>query len=140
MRETILNLNYLHVLAVTVLGFLFGWLWYGPLFSKSWMTEMKITEAQMKAQAEKGMAGYLIKGFIYTLLSTFGIAVIIAARGVPEWWRGAVWGGFIGAFIVGARILNNGNWENRSMKLQAINVSHEILLFALQGAILSAWH
>lgn len=141
MRETIINLNYLHVLAVAVVGFMLGWLWYGQIFGRAWMAELKISEEQMKQQcAEKGMAGYMIKGFVYTLLSTFGLAVILAARGVPEWWRGAVWGGFIGAFVVGVRILNNGNWENRSVKLQAINCGHEVLLYAVQGAILSAWH
>jgi hypothetical protein len=106
-----------------------------------WMTELKISEEQMKKQvAEKGMAGYMIKGFVYTFLSTFGIAVILEARGVPVWWRGAVWGAFIGAFVVGVRMLNGGNWENRSVKLQAINFAHEVLLYALQGALLGAWH
>src|SRR5204863_6099054 len=133
-------LNYLHVLVVTVIGFLVGWLWYGPLCGKPWMAEMKITEEQMKAQAAKGMAGYLIKGFIYTLLSTFGIAVVLASRGVPEWWRGAVWGAFLGVCLVSARMLNISNWENRSAKLQAINIGHEVLLFALQGAIVAACH
>ena len=38
------------------------------------------------------------------------------------------------------RMLNGSMWEQRSLRLQAINVGHELALFALQGAILGVWH
>ena len=39
-----------------------------------------------------------------------------------------------------ARMLDASIWEDRSVKLQAINAGHEIAVDALQGAILGAWH
>jgi hypothetical protein len=139
MRNVILHLNYLHVLVVTVAGFLLGWLWYGPLCGKVWMREMKFTKESMEEAMKKGMAGYFIKGFVFTLLSTFGLAALIALLGAHNWKHGAALGGFIGLLGPGVRVLNGACWENKSVTLQAINVGHEVALYALQGAILGAW-
>lgn len=141
MKTVILNLNYIHVLVVTVAGFMLGWLWYGVTFDKAWMAEMKITPEMAAAERAKGgMAGYLIKGFVFTLLSTFGLAALIAAHGAPNWKHGAALGGFIGLFGPVMRLLNGGVYEKRSCKLQLITAGHEVVLYALQGAILGAWH
>ena len=40
----------------------------------------------------------------------------------------------------GVRLLNGAIWENKSVKLQAIDLSHEVAVYAVQGAILGAWH
>ena len=141
MRTIIPNLNYLHILVVTIVGFLLGWVWFGLVFGKAWMAEMKITpEMVAAAKAKGGMAGDFIKGFVFTLLSTFGIAALLAAHGVPNWKHGAAFGLFIGLFAPVTRMLNGSVWEKRSIKLQMINVGHEAVLYALQGAILGMWH
>jgi hypothetical protein len=141
MFNALSQLNYVAVLVTAVAGFLIGWLWFSPvLFAKPWMAEMKITEEMMKAQcAEKGMAGFMIKGFIYTLISTFAVAVVIQSRPVHSGLRGAAIGAFVGLLLVGARMLNGAVWEQRSTKLMAIVIGHEVVLFAVQGAILGAW-
>jgi len=142
MRDVIIHLNYVHVLVVTVAGFLLGCLWlHGPLFGKPWMAEMKFTKESMEAaMRQQGMAKVFIKGFGFTLLSTFGLAVLVAAHGSPNWKLGAAFGAFVGLFGPGVRMLNGAIWEGRSVKLQAINLGHEVAIYALQGAILGAWH
>jgi hypothetical protein len=141
MRNVIPHLDYIHVLVVSVAGFLLGWLWYSVLCGKAWMAEMKITEEMVNAERAKGgMAGYFIKGFIFTFLGTFGLAALLAAHGAPNWKHGAAFGVFIGLFGPVARMLNMSVWEKKSVKLQAINAGHEVVLYALQGAILGAWH
>lgn len=141
MRDVIPHLNYIHVLVVSVAGFLLGWLWYSVLCGKVWMAEMKITEEMVQAERAKGgMTGYFIKGFIFTLLSTFGLAALIAAHGAPNWKHGAAFGAFIGLFGPVMRMLNLSVWEKKSVKLQMINAGHEIVLYAMQGAILGMWH
>ncbi|MDE3084309.1 MAG: DUF1761 domain-containing protein [Verrucomicrobiota bacterium] len=140
MYNAICHLNYVAVIVVTIIGFLFGWLWYSPLlFGKAWRTEMKISDEQMKECAQKGMGKFLIKGFIYTLLGTFGLAVLISGHRSPGALKGAELGLFVGALIVGVRMLNSGVWEQRSCRLQAISIGHEILLFTLQSAIFGVW-
>jgi hypothetical protein len=140
MRTIIPNLNYLHVLVVAVAGFMVGWIWYSFLFGKVWMKEMGITEEKMKQAAEKGMARYFAAGFACTFLSTFGLAALIAALHSPNWKHGAALGAFIGLFGPVMRMLNGSIWESKSVKLRVINAGHEVVMYALQGAILGAWH
>ncbi len=137
--QSIMSLNYAAVLVVAVVGFLVGWLWYGVLLGKAWMAEMKITEEKMKESQAKGMAGYFIKGFLCTLLGAFGLAVLLTGFRAHGWLKGAELGAFVGVAVVGARMLNAGVWEERSLRLQAINLGHELVMFTLQGAILGVW-
>ncbi|WP_414663478.1 DUF1761 domain-containing protein [Horticoccus sp. 23ND18S-11] len=140
MYNALSQLNYLAIAVTTFAGFLFGWLWYSPvLFSKAWMAEMKITEAMMKAAAQKGMAGFFVRGLVYTFLSTFALTILIESRGPINVVKGAAIGAFVGLLLVGARMLNSGVWEQRSVRLLAITVGHEVILFTLQGTILGAW-
>jgi hypothetical protein len=141
MRDVIIHLNYVHVLIVTVAGFIFGCLWsHGPLFGKQWMAEMKLTTESMEAAMRKqGMAKFFIKSFVLTLLGTFGLAALIAAHGAVDWKHGAAFGAFVGLFGPGVRELSAACWENKSAKLQAINLGHEVAVYALQGALLGAW-
>ena len=140
MYNALSQLDYLAIAVTTFAGFLFGWLWYSPvLFSKAWMAEMKITEAMMKAAAEKGMAGFFVRGLVYTFLSTFALTILIESRGPINVVKGAAIGAFVGLLLVGARMLNSGVWEQRSVRLLAITVGHEVILFTLQGTILGAW-
>jgi Protein of unknown function (DUF1761) len=140
MYNALTHLNYLAVLGTTVAGSLLGWLWYSPLLcGKAWRVEMKITDEKMKECAEQGLAKYMIQGFVYTLLSTVGLAVLIRSHGTTDCVKGAEFGIFVGLIVVGTRLLNSGVWEQRSLKLSAITVGHEVALFAVQGAILAVW-
>ncbi|HVU15770.1 MAG TPA: DUF1761 domain-containing protein [Candidatus Didemnitutus sp.] len=142
MRDAIAHLNYIHVLVVTIAGFILGCLWsHGPIFGHVWMREMKLTKDSMEARMrEQGMGLFLIKGLSFTLLSTFGLAVLLAIHGSHDWQHGAIFGGFVGLLGPGVRMAYAAAWENPSPKLQAINLSHEIAIYTLQGAILGAWH
>lgn len=142
MRYAITHLNYIAVLVATVAGFLLGWLWYSVLFGKIWMAEMKITPEKMEECRKKGMAFYFAQGLFFTLLSTFGLAAILVthgAFGTPNWKHGAALGAFVGLFIAAMRQANTGTWEDKSLKLRLINGAHEVVMFAVQGAILGAW-
>jgi xanthine/uracil/vitamin C permease (AzgA family) len=142
MREAITHLNYIAVVVTTIAGFLLGWLWYGMLFGKLWMAEMKITPEKMEECRKKGMAVYFVQGLLFTLLSTFGLAVLLASHGghgIPNWKHGAAVGAFVGVFIAAARLANTGTWEEKSCRLRLINGAHEVALFTIQGAILALW-
>lgn len=140
MYNALSQINFLAVFVTAVAGFLIGWLWYSPvLFAKPWMAELKITEQMMKEAAQKGMAGFMIKSFVYTLVSTFALTILLMSRGYPNVIKGVVIGAFVGLLLVGTRMLNGAVWEEKSAKLMAIVVGHEVVLFSAQGAILGAW-
>ena len=138
MIQAFLQLNHLAVWTTALVGFLLGWLWFGPLCGRAWMAEMKFTELDIAA-AKPRMARLFALGFLFTLLATYGLALLITAHRSPGWLKGAEFGALVGALVVGARILNGALWENRSTRLQAIVVGYEIVLFTLQGAIFGVW-
>lgn len=138
MIATLGSLNWLAVIAVAIAGFLLGWLWYGALFGKVWMAEMKITPEAVKS-GTYNMPKLFGTSFAYTLLSTFGLALLLRAHGTTSAMRGAEMGLFVGVLFVGTRLANGGLWENRTLRLLAINIGHEVVLFAMQGAILAVW-
>jgi len=139
MIQVIQDLNYFHVFIVAIVGFFLGWLWYSPvLFNKAWVTEMQ-NSSQALANCKGRMGQVLAVAFFFTLLSTFGLAVLIEAHRTVGAVKGAELGAFVGGIVVGSRILNSSVWESRSTRLLRINLGHEIVLFALQGALLACW-
>jgi hypothetical protein len=139
MLQVIQTLSYLHVFVVAAAGFILGWLWYSVLFGRAWREEMKITPQAMEDCGGR-MCPMLATGFFFMLLSTFGLAVLIAAHHSENALKGAELGAFVGAIVVGGQMLNSAIWENRSARLLRINLGYEIVLFALQGALLGCWH
>jgi hypothetical protein len=53
--------------------------------------------------------------------------------------HGAIYGAFFGFFGPAMRMSNGGVWERTSRTLQVIKVSHEVVLYAVLGAILAEW-
>jgi hypothetical protein len=138
MIDALVSLNYLAVLVVAIIGFVIGWLWYSVLCGKAWMAEMKLTEEAIAACKPK-MGRILTTGFVLTLVSTFGLAWLLRAHGSATALSGAEFGGMVGLLVVGVRFLNGGLWEGRTVRLLAITVGHEVVLYAAQGAILAVW-
>jgi len=132
------ELNYFPaVIAATIAGFLFGAVWYSLLFGRLWRAEMQ--RAPSAPGESPGMAAGLVKGFLCTFVSSVALAWIIALAGTTGGRHGAALGAGLGLLLVGARITNTAIWEGKSWRLIAINVGHEVLMFALQGAILARW-
>ncbi len=139
MLNALTHLNYVAVLVTAVGGFLIGWLWYSPwLFAKTWMVEMKITPESIK-EKEFNTGKLFGTSFAVTLLSTIGLAALIAAHHSAGALKGAELGAWVGAVIVSSRLINGGLWEQRSLKLNAINVGHDVARFVAEGAVLGGW-
>ncbi len=136
--QTLAHLNYLHVLIAAIAGFILGWLWYSVFFGKAWAAEMKLTPPGPN-EPKPPMAWMLLGGFVCTFLSAVGIAIVVARWPAFSVVKGAELGAAVGFLVAGTRHLNNGIWERKSARLLSINVGHDLVLFALMGAILAAW-
>ncbi len=137
MSDALHNLNYVAVLVIAIVGFLFGWIWYSLIFGRASKEALACGEAP---EAPKpGMGPSMIKAFLFTFISTWGLALLIESHGTFGRRHGAEFGAAVGLLIVGARLLNDGVWARTPCKWTAIKVGHEVLLFAIQGAILGIW-
>lgn len=94
-----MQLNYITIAIATVLQFIIGAVWYGPIFGKLWGLihgfDKLSKEVQMKMMKEMGPF-YLLQFFV-TLVTTFVLAIFIS--NLPEWnaygMAGFFWIGFV---------------------------------------------
>lgn len=140
--------NFLAVLAAAVAQIILGFLWYGPLFGKTWAALMGWTPEAMTAmkndpQAKKKMTRSYIIMAIGSLLMSYVLAhaIIFAgsylnASGVSAGLMGGFWNwlGFIVPVTVGTVL-----WEGKSWKLWFLNASYYLVGLLIMGMILALW-
>jgi hypothetical protein len=133
------SLHPLKVLVVALLGFCLGGLWYSPLlFVKAWLKEMKLTPEMIKARGE-GSRLVMPAAILFTIVSTFALAAIVAAHNPPGALKGAELGALVGVGIIAARSAVNGLFEGRTLRHYLISAGHDVVLCVIQGAILAVW-
>jgi hypothetical protein len=139
MAQAMHDLNYLHVIVVGVIGYLIGWIWFSLLFGRVMKAEMKCDTPADGSMPRPNMAGKLLASLIATLVSTWGLALLIESHGTLGRRHGAEFGLAVGILIVGARFKNDAVWSKPPCRLFAVKIFYEIVLFAVQGAILGVW-
>ncbi|HEY5229226.1 MAG TPA: DUF1761 domain-containing protein [Opitutaceae bacterium] len=141
MINAIESLSILRVLVVSVVGFFLGALWFSPLlFVKAWLAEMKWTPEMIAGlQKEPGSKLLLPKCFVWTVLSTFTLASLLALNHTNEAFKGLELGLFVGVGLVASRESVNGMFERHTIRHRLITSGHDVALLALQAAILGVW-
>lgn len=132
-------INYWAVLGATIASMLIGFLWYGTLFGKKWMTLAGLTPESMKAMKMSPM-GANIGMFIMSLLMAYVLAHGIVFGNAYLGMSGAA-GGVMGAFwywLGFAVPLTSGSylWEGKSAKLWILNAGYYLVTLLVMGAIL----
>jgi hypothetical protein len=147
MHEPHLIINWAAILTSTVVAFLFGGLWYGPIAGKAWCKAMGINMDQ------KPDSKVMRRAFALQALGLFLTSYVLAHTG--QVWRPSVWGvgedmgpcymwGFwCGLFTwIGFYIpmqFGKVAWENRPWKLFFINAGHDFIALQIISQILACW-
>jgi hypothetical protein len=143
--EPIIQLNWIAILVAVVANFIFGALWFMPLFGKAWAKEMKIDMAGPKPPSSvmiKGMVIMVIGNFLMAFVFSHNIAVWDSAtwNAGPSPWPEAqratmaalfTWLGFYVPQDLG-RIA----WEGGTWKLFFINTVYHFLSLLIAAMIL----
>jgi hypothetical protein len=140
-----IHINFLAIIIAVVANFIFGFIWYTPLFGKAWGKEMgfDMTQKPPKSAMIKGMVFMLIGNFLMAFVFAHNIAVWNPVTwGLPhsDMSVGAVafsaafftWLGFFVPTDLGAVA-----WENKSWKLFFINTGYHFLSLLLVAIILT---
>ena len=135
------------IIVSIIAAFIFGGLWYGPLFGKTWAKLIG-----MDGEACKPAPAVMKKAFTLQLLGTFLTVFVIAH--MVQVWRPSVWGvgqdesscsyGFLcGLFTwIGFYVplqLGKISWEQRPNKLFWINAAHDFINLQIISQILANW-
>ena len=138
------QINYLAVIVATVVNFILGFIWYTPLFGKTWAKEMKLDTSV------RPTGGQMAKGLIITAIGNF-LMVYVFAHNLEAWTfvpemkdaSGAAailpsaiftWLGFFLPVDINAVA-----WESKSWKLFFINTGYHLLTLLLAATILALW-
>jgi len=143
--EPNIKINMVAVLVAVVANFIFGAIWYMPLFGKAWAKEMKYDPNGPKPPASvmiKGMAIMVIGNFLLAYVFAHNIAV----------WNPVTWGQAASSISAGQTAsmaafftwlgfflpqdLSKMAWENNSWKLFFINTVHHFLSLLIAAMIL----
>lgn len=129
------NLNYTAVAVSTLIAFVIGFLWYGPIFGKEWMRLLGLTDKDMKGP----MAPPIIKGLISTFIMVAVASHFVSLTGAATWQDGAMQGLVLGIGLIATVLFGGVNWEQRPVKLYFINAIYYVLAVAIAGGVYAAW-
>ena len=132
-------INYLAVLAAAVSSMLVGFLWYGPLFGKTWM---KLAGVSM-SDAPKGVGKLYAIQFVGSLVMAYVLAhalvfasVYMKAEGLNAGLMAGFWNwlGFVAPVTLGTVL-----WDGKPWKLWILNNAHYLIALCVMGIILALW-
>jgi len=134
MENMQVHINYLAVLTTTILGFLVGGLWYGPLFGKAWMKEIGLTEENLKNSNMLKIFGLTI---ILNIIIALNLSAFLGPK--PDLMFGLFAGLAAGIGWVSTSLGIIYLFGRKSLKLYLIDASYQIVIYALMGLIIGAW-
>jgi hypothetical protein len=129
-------INYWAVLVAAIVRMAVGFAWYSPpVLLKPWQALTGITPEKMQAGLAKAMAVDILA----SLLMAFALANIIGASGITDWLNGALAGFWVWLGFMATLLVSLWGYENRSLKLIAINLGNNLIALVLMGALLAVW-
>jgi len=130
------GINWLAVVVSTVAAFGLGGLWYSKaLFGATWQQEVGLTDEAVKSA---NMAIIFGTTFVLQLLAVTALAALIGSDG--NWMSGLQTGLTVSVFWVATAYGITYLFEQRSLRIFFINSGYNVVLFAIVGTILGAWH
>lgn len=126
--------NWWAILVSTLLGFIIGGIWYGPLFGKAWMKALGKTEFDLPPS---------VVPFVIALITAFVSAVVLAylisVLGATTWLQGAMVGLVLSVAFIACSNISDGAYCRWSWSLVAIHSGYRVLYCILMGVILAIW-
>jgi len=119
----------LATLVATVLGFVLGALWYGPLFGRRWMAAVGMTMEQVRRDVNP--AKTYGATFVLGLIASYVFGLYLGPN--PGRAFSIVAGAAAGLCWVATALATNYLFEGRPVALIAINGGYHAVRFALIG-------
>lgn len=125
--------NYIAVLLAAVASMVVGYLWYGPLFGKKWMSLMGVKEMGDKSQMPKNYSivfvGSLVTAYVTAVfLGLTNMTTLTGALTLAFW----AWLGFQAPLLVSSVL-----WEGKSWNLYCLNAVYWLVNLLVISSVLS---
>ncbi len=126
--------NWWAILVATVVAFVLGGLWYGPIFGKAWLAAIGKTEDDIQPSP----APFIIS-FFTALLTTIVLAALIRSLGIDTLGGGLLLGAITGVGFIATAMASDSAFCGWGMPLFLIQSGYRVLYTILMGGILAAW-
>ena len=123
------DVSLLATLVATILGFLLGGLWYGPLFGARWMASVGISNEQ--ARRDFNPVTTYGTTFVLGFIASYVFGMYLGPN--PGRSFAIVCGAAVGLFFVATALATNYLFEGRPASLVAINGGYHAVRFTLIG-------
>jgi hypothetical protein len=129
-------LSYLAVIVAAIAQYVLGFLWYGPLFGKTWRSLMGVKEQSMSGA---GMGKTLVWSFIGSLVTAGVLRKLATMVGALTLGAGVALGAMVWLGFVATVTLAIVLYEKRSVNLYILNNAYQLVSLVVMGAIVAAW-
>lgn len=129
------EVNWLAVVVGGIIPMVTGFVWYGPLFGKTWMRLSGISQEQV--DAGPGL-GYLWS-FIAALVSATVLSLLIISMGSTSLAEGVMAGVLVAVGFVATSSLANNVFEGKHIGVWALFAAYQIITLAIVGGVLAVW-
>lgn len=132
------SVNYLAILVAALVNMAVGFVWYGPLFGKTWMKLVGISKEDIAAQKSK--LPMLYGGmFLVTLIFVYVMAHFVQIGGAATAVDGSLIGFWAWFGFVATTSLGGYTFSGRPLKLWKLENGHHLINFLITGALLAVW-
>ena len=136
--EIFQEINYLAVLVAVASTFAVGMFWYSPgVFGRAWMKELGMKEKDMKNK--EGMGRAMVHSGIASFFASSVVAALMFATVTDGAVDGAIFGAVIGFGIAMSSMVTHDVFSKVSDTLTRINGLHDIVKFAVIGAVIGGF-
>jgi hypothetical protein len=129
-------MTYVAIIVAAIVQMILGFLWYGPLFGKTWMSLMGINQQSM---SREGMGKTYAWTFIGSLVTAGVLRHVATMVGAKTIGAGASLGGWVWLGFVATVTLASVIYEKRSVNLYVLNNGYQLISLVVMGAILASW-
>ena len=129
-------MNWVAIVIAAIAQFIIGWIWYGPLFGKTWMSMMGMSQQSM---SREGMRKTMTLTFIGSLVTAAVLSMLVGWMGAKTLGAGIAagfwaWLGFVATVTLGGVLFAKMSWN-----LYILNNAYQLVSLAVMGAILAKW-
>ena len=130
----IYGINIIGVLLGMFAFMVVGFVWYGPLFGKRWMTLNDYTEESMK---DVNMPMMMAKGLSNSLITAIGIATVFNWVGVASLMGAVQTAAILWLFFSATTAMLSHIYEKQPLELTIIHFGNQLVGFILAGIAIS---
>jgi len=134
--DNISTLNWLAVVAATVIAMVVGSVWYTPaVFGNAWMKSMGVKNKDFM----KGDMQPIIFAVVSSFVTAVALGALIQILALTSIWQGATFGILVALAFLGTNKVMQAQFEKRPLSYNVVTTSADVVTLGLMGAILAIW-